>query len=87
MKVAVATLGDKGLEDVVSRHFGHTNTFTVIELENDEIKNVEVLQNPALKLQRKRGPAIAGMLAKNGVNAVIASEMGQVPLQPLRRRE
>jgi len=29
VRIAVATIGDKGLEDIVSHDFGHSDTFTI----------------------------------------------------------
>ena len=42
MKIGVPTMGDSGLEEEVSRHFGRAPTFTLIDTENDEI---EVIPN------------------------------------------
>ena len=35
--VAVATLGEKGLQDSVSHEFGHSKTFTIIEIEEGKV--------------------------------------------------
>ncbi len=76
MRVAVATVRDKGLEDVVSPHFGHTKSFTIIEIEDGKVKTFEVISNPAEALTHKRGLTIAKTLANKNVDAVILSEMG-----------
>ncbi|RCV64692.1 putative Fe-Mo cluster-binding protein, NifX family [Methanophagales archaeon] len=42
MKLCVPTLGNEGLEDVVSEHFGRSPTFTVVDMVNNK---VEIVQN------------------------------------------
>ncbi len=76
MKIAIATLGDKGLQDTVSPEFGHSKTFTIVEIEDGKVKNVEVMNNPAEGLTHKRGPVIAKRLANKGVGMVISGEIG-----------
>ena len=44
MKVAISTTSD-GLEDKVSEVFGRAESFTIMEVENREIKNVEGVKN------------------------------------------
>ncbi|MGB9683687.1 MAG: NifB/NifX family molybdenum-iron cluster-binding protein [Candidatus Bathyarchaeales archaeon] len=74
--VAVATLGEKGLQDSVSHEFGHSKTFTIIEIEEGKIKNVKVIQNPAASISHGRGPLIAKKLAEMKVQMVISGEVG-----------
>ncbi|MEM3725449.1 MAG: NifB/NifX family molybdenum-iron cluster-binding protein [Candidatus Bathyarchaeia archaeon] len=76
LKVAVATEGNKGLEDRVSHGFGHCKTFTLLNIEDGEIKKVEVIANPAESVSHGRGPLLAQHLAKMNVNLVIAGEFG-----------
>ncbi|MCL7392494.1 MAG: NifB/NifX family molybdenum-iron cluster-binding protein [Thaumarchaeota archaeon] len=76
MRVAIATCGDKGLQDVVAPDFGRSRTFTIVEIEDGKIKSVETVNNPAENLQRKKGPTIARMLANKNVSAVISGNIG-----------
>lgn len=75
-KVAIATVSDKGLKDQVSTAFAKTETFTIIELENSKVKGVEIVKNPAVSLERGRGPLVVQTLKKCNVNVAIASEFG-----------
>jgi len=75
-RIAVATVGDGKLEDVVSPEFGHSRTFTIIDIEDGEIKNVEVLEKPAKNMTHGRGPVVGKSLADKGVNIVVTSEIG-----------
>jgi len=74
--IAVATMGEQGLEDRISSHFGRSKVFTVIEIENGEVKNVQVVQNPAASLSRGIGRTVARHLASMGVCTVISGELG-----------
>ena len=47
VRIAVATKGRGGLEDSVSEVFGKAKTLTIIDVENGEVKNVQVVDNPA----------------------------------------
>jgi len=46
MKIAIPILENKGMDSVISEHFGHAPYFAFIEIENDEIKSVEIELNP-----------------------------------------
>jgi predicted Fe-Mo cluster-binding NifX family protein len=74
--VAVATAGEKKLEDIVSQEFGHSKTFTIIEIEEGKIKNVRVIGNPAASISHGKGPLIAKTLAEMKVQMVISGEVG-----------
>jgi predicted Fe-Mo cluster-binding NifX family protein len=41
MKIAIPTVGDKGLDDEVSPHFGRAPTFTILDTETNDVKIVE----------------------------------------------
>jgi predicted Fe-Mo cluster-binding NifX family protein len=38
MKICIPTLGDRGLDEFVSEHFGRAPTFTVVDMETKEVK-------------------------------------------------
>ena len=42
MKICVPTMGDRGLDETVSAHFGRALTFTIIDMETNEVR---VLRN------------------------------------------
>lgn len=47
-RIAIATDGKNGLEDVVSNVFGRASTFTILETTDEQIINVNIIDNPAL---------------------------------------
>jgi predicted Fe-Mo cluster-binding NifX family protein len=76
LRIAVATTAHGRLDDIVSEVFGRSNTFTVIDLDEDKIKDIEVLENPALSYEHGAGPIVVKMLVDSDVNAVIGAELG-----------
>ena len=75
-RVAVATKGRGGLEDVVSEVFGRANAFTIVDVDGEEIKGAKVLENPAVSYKYGAGPIVVKMLIDAGVNMVLATELG-----------
>ncbi|MBS3815665.1 MAG: NifB/NifX family molybdenum-iron cluster-binding protein [Hadesarchaea archaeon] len=74
-KIAVATQ-EGGLDDQVSPIFGRCQTFTFVEIENNEIKNSEVAQNQYANASGGAGIQAAGFVTQQGVDAVIAGNFG-----------
>lgn len=75
-RVAFATTAHGGLQDVVSEVFGRSNTFTIIDLEGNAIKDIEVLENPALSYKHGAGPIVVKTLVDRGVKVVVGAEFG-----------
>ena len=75
-KVAVASQGQGGLDDVVSPIFGRCPAFTVVEVEGKEIKGVKVLPNQFISAPRGVGIAVVQMLANEGVRYIVAGRFG-----------
>jgi predicted Fe-Mo cluster-binding NifX family protein len=73
LKVAVPTKAYTGLEDTVSEVFGKAKTFTIVEVENGQIRNVHVIDNPAASYEYGSGPVAVKTLADLKVDFVLAS--------------
>jgi predicted Fe-Mo cluster-binding NifX family protein len=41
MKICIPTLGNEGLDDSVSEHFGRAPTFTIVDVANNEVNIVQ----------------------------------------------
>jgi len=82
MRVAVPVLETevKGRR-LVNAHFGKSNLFAIVDTETGE---VELVENPALHLQRGRGVHIARMFQEKGVKAVLVKEMGPGAFDKIR---
>jgi len=75
-RIAVATDGKEGLDDAVSNVFGRAKTFTLVDVDDEKIINVRVLENPALSYSHGAGPIAIKTLIDDGVEMVIANELG-----------
>jgi len=75
-RIAIATDGKDGLEDVVSNVFGRARTFTIIDAEDEKIVSVSVLENPALSYSHGAGPIAIKTLIDDKVEVVISNELG-----------
>jgi predicted Fe-Mo cluster-binding NifX family protein len=76
LRLAVSTKTHKGLEDVVSEVFGKAKTFTLVEVEDGEVKDVRVIDNPAASYEYGSGPVAVKTLADLKVDLVMAVEFG-----------
>ncbi|MBC7110505.1 MAG: NifB/NifX family molybdenum-iron cluster-binding protein [Archaeoglobi archaeon] len=79
MKVAVPTMGTRGLEEEISQHFGRAPTFTIVDLESNE---VEIIPNMSEHMGGTGKPP--EHLAKLGVSAVIVSGIGPRAIEMFR---
>ncbi len=77
-RIAVPSMENGGLEGQRSGHFGHCDVFTLIDVEEGEIKNVSTIQNEA----HVQGGCMVPvqLLARNNVNALIVGGIGLRPL-------
>jgi predicted Fe-Mo cluster-binding NifX family protein len=77
LKIAVPTETDRGLEDTVSKRFGKAKTFTIVTIEEDEVKKVQIINNPATAYPHGAGPVAVKTLVDNNVDLVIIPSIGQ----------
>jgi predicted Fe-Mo cluster-binding NifX family protein len=75
MKIAVATDDDKGLEAVLSQHFGRCPYYVVVDIDDGEIKGVETVQNPFYGSHGQPGE-VPSFIKNLGIQAIIAGGMG-----------
>lgn len=76
LRIAVPTKTYAGLDDVVSEVFGKTKTFTIVEVENGQIRDTRVIDNPAASYEYGSGPVAVKTLADLNVDFVFAAELG-----------
>ena len=76
MRIAFASAGSGGLDDTISSVFGRAPTFTIVDIENGEIKDVKTLENPASKLPGGAGIQAAQFIVEQGVTHVVAGNFG-----------
>lgn len=78
MKVAVPSMAPGGVESQLSAHFGHCDFFTLADVEDGEIKNVDILANEGHVQGGCMAPVM--FLKQAGAEALIAGGMGARPL-------
>lgn len=76
MRIAIPTTGKRKLTNKVADTFSRAPTFTVITLEDLEIQNIEVIENPASTLEQGAGPIAARTIKDLDVDLLISGEMG-----------
>ena len=74
--VAIPSMGKGGLNDNMSPRFGRCASFTFVELENNEIKAVKTVPNPALNAMGGAGVQATQIIGNNDANAVIVGFLG-----------
>ena len=72
MKICIPTMGDKGLEENVGEHFGRVPTYTIVNLENNEVK---VIPNVSHHMGGQGYPP--EIMSKEGVNIMVCRGLGR----------
>jgi predicted Fe-Mo cluster-binding NifX family protein len=82
-RIAVPSNGKGGLDATRSGHFGHCDVFTVIDVENGEIKNVSTIQNQ----EHVQGGCMVpvNLLASHNVKALVVGGIGMRPLMGFKQ--
>lgn len=76
-KVAIPTKDATGLEGQRSGHFGHSRFFTLVDIDNDTIIDVDTISNESH--QPGGCQTVVTLLQNNNVNTVVAAGMGNGP--------
>lgn len=78
LKLAVPTMGEAGMESERSGHFGHCDVFTIVDIADGQVTAVGEIANPP----HEEGGCLrpVGLLAAEGVNAIVAAGMGMRPM-------
>jgi len=72
MKICVPTMGNGGLDDWVGEHFGRVPTYTVVDLDTNEVK---VIPNTSHHMGGQVDPP--EIMAREGVNVMICQGLGR----------
>lgn len=74
--IAIPSMGSGGLNDEMSPRFGRCASFTFVELENNEIKAVKTVPNPAANAMGGAGVQATQIIGNNGAEAIIVGFLG-----------
>jgi predicted Fe-Mo cluster-binding NifX family protein len=83
-RIAVASEGPGGLEDVVASTYGKCVSFTIIDVEGRSVVDVKIQPNIYAGRSVGVGPLVSEMLHKLNVGLAIAGEFGPGALQVLQ---
>ncbi len=72
MKICIPTMGENGLDNQVGEHFGRVPTYTIVDLDTNEVK---VIQNTSEHMGGQGYPP--EIMAKEGVNAMVCRGLGR----------
>lgn len=75
IKVAIPSMGNGGLEDRCSPHFGRSENITVLEMDGKKVQKVEVVKNPGY--ESGHCIELIGILSTKGVDAILVGGMGR----------
>ena len=82
-RIAVPSMGPGGLDGQRSGHFGHCDVFTMVDVENGEIREVSTVQNQSHVQGGCMVPV--NLLAGHNVKALIVGGIGMRPLMGFRQ--
>ena len=82
-RIAIPSMGSGGLDGERSGHFGHCDVFTMVDVENGEIKDVSTVQNQSHVQGGCMVPV--NLLADHNVNALIVGGIGMRPLMGFKQ--
>jgi len=72
MKICIPTVGSNGLDDFVGEHFGRVPTYTIVDVDTDEVKIVE---NTSHHMGGIGDPP--EIMAREGVNVMVCQGLGR----------
>jgi predicted Fe-Mo cluster-binding NifX family protein len=82
-RIAIPSNNQGGLDGTRAGHFGHCDVFTLVDVENNEIKEVSILQNQ----EHVQGGCMVpvNLLSENRVTALVVGGIGMRPLMGFRQ--
>ena len=72
MKICMPTMGKNGLDDLIGEHFGRVPTYTVVDLDTNEVK---VIPNISEHMGGQGYPP--EIMVKEGVDAMVCQGLGR----------
>ncbi len=83
VRIAIPSEGEGGLDGKRAGHFGHCDVFTLIDVEDNEIKEVSILRNQ----EHVQGGCMVpvNLLAGNNVQKLVVGGIGLRPLMGFKQ--
>ena len=75
MRIAVSTEDKNGLDSLISHHFGRCPCYVLVDVQDQEIKNVQGIDNPFA--QNHQPGMVPGYIQDQGADVMISGGMGR----------
>jgi predicted Fe-Mo cluster-binding NifX family protein len=75
MRIAISAETNNGLESTVSHHFGRCPYFVLVDIEQEEVKRVEVIDNP--HFQQHQPGMVPGFINDQKADVMLSGGMGR----------
>lgn len=82
-RIAIPIDEDKGLDSLISPHFGSAPYFVFIDIEEGQVVGFYAKENEGAKLLHKKGIHAADLLIREKVYAVLSGDVGEGPFSVL----
>ena len=83
-KVCIPLKKDKGLDSEISNHFGRAENFVFVEVDNGQIKNFYIKENPYQEKEVRAGMDASLFVVREKIDSIITKEMGPISFHTLR---
>jgi predicted Fe-Mo cluster-binding NifX family protein len=80
MKIAFASEDNQGLKGFLSAHFGRCPFYTIVDVEDKTVSNVQVVDNPYFNTHAPPG-VVPQFIKEQGAQVMIAGGMGPRALE------
>jgi len=78
-RIAFSCEGNQGLQAEMSMHFGRCPFYTIVDVDDNEVKEVQVIENPYF--QNHVPNVVPGFINEQNANVMIAGGMGPRAIQ------
>jgi len=79
MRIAISAENNNGLDSTVAQHFGRCPYFALVEIEENEIKGINILENPFFSGHEVG--QVPGFIHEQGVDVMLSGGMGGRAIQ------
>lgn len=79
MRIAISADSNDGLNSTVAHHFGRCPYFVLIDVEDDEVQDVNVVDNPYYSAHQPG--QVPGFIKEQGADVMLSGGMGRRAIQ------
>lgn len=84
LKLVIPIKNKASLNSEVIEHFGRAKYFFLGRIENNELKEFEILENPFINKKIRAGLAVVKFLKKKEVDILVTKQIGEISFHSLR---